>query len=312
MTKLEYADFHKFIASLGVALIALSFALPWLFFKEPFDLYIEQEKLVHLTPIAKQVIESRQKTIATLICLVPIFSLVIFLMGGFCLYRGLPKWKNRQDMEDAEASMSHEALKKSHSLSAEDIAEKGQLELEEIGESKEARTIEKIQNSMDKGIVWSRPPVLEKYLQIENEAIARIEHTKPQNYELLSHRRIAGREFDAVLASKTPNLPDILIEIKYFTKVPSKDVFYRIRDRLVSTEIDYKRETKRPAVGLLIILTKDQTISRSILTDWLRPILDLRKEALKVPLFLLDQEELSRADFAQLIAEEPRLSNSNL
>ena len=37
MTKLEYSDLYKFLASLGFVLIGLSLLVPWLFLRESFD-----------------------------------------------------------------------------------------------------------------------------------------------------------------------------------------------------------------------------------------------------------------------------------
>ena len=45
MSKFEYSDFYKFIASVGITLIALSVFVPWLFLKEPFDLLQRQDEI---------------------------------------------------------------------------------------------------------------------------------------------------------------------------------------------------------------------------------------------------------------------------
>jgi len=47
--KFEYSDFYKFIASAGIALISLAVIVPWLFFREPFDLLLSTNELAYLS-----------------------------------------------------------------------------------------------------------------------------------------------------------------------------------------------------------------------------------------------------------------------
>ena len=67
MTKFEYSDFYKFIASAGIALIILSAFVPWLFLREPFDLFQTESGISQLTPLAQEVIATRQATIHSIL-----------------------------------------------------------------------------------------------------------------------------------------------------------------------------------------------------------------------------------------------------
>lgn len=37
--KFEFGDLYRFVVSLGVVLVSISILVPWLFLKEPFDLF---------------------------------------------------------------------------------------------------------------------------------------------------------------------------------------------------------------------------------------------------------------------------------
>jgi hypothetical protein len=62
MEKIEYSDLNKFLVSVGIALMTISIFIIWLFFKEPFDLLIEQKTLDNLTETAKTIIVSLKCT----------------------------------------------------------------------------------------------------------------------------------------------------------------------------------------------------------------------------------------------------------
>jgi hypothetical protein len=50
MSQLEYGDYYKFIASVGIALIAVAILLPWLFLHESFAEIRRQDTYPHDTP----------------------------------------------------------------------------------------------------------------------------------------------------------------------------------------------------------------------------------------------------------------------
>jgi hypothetical protein len=62
MNKPEYSDLYKFIASLGLILIAFSILLPWLFLRESFESLVSASDFANLTPTAQALIAYRQNT----------------------------------------------------------------------------------------------------------------------------------------------------------------------------------------------------------------------------------------------------------
>src|SRR5262245_61921543 len=113
MTKFEYSDFYKFIASAGIALISLAILVPWLFLREPFDLFQEASKLSQLTPLAQEVIAARQATIRSILNFIPLFSASSFILGFSGLVIGSVMWyRKTQSSIDRLAELNIKALEK--------------------------------------------------------------------------------------------------------------------------------------------------------------------------------------------------------
>jgi hypothetical protein len=74
--KFEFGDLYKFVVSLGVVLISLSVLAPWLFLKEPFDLFKTDAELKAVTEVARAAILSRQESVAFILKFIPWFSTV--------------------------------------------------------------------------------------------------------------------------------------------------------------------------------------------------------------------------------------------
>lgn len=79
--KFEFGDLYKFIVSLGVVLITLSVMLPWLFLKEPFDLFRSEVEINELSDVAREIVIKRQHAVSFIVGFIPWFSLVGSTVG---------------------------------------------------------------------------------------------------------------------------------------------------------------------------------------------------------------------------------------
>src|SRR5258708_37724724 len=100
MPQLEYGDYYKFRVSIGIALIIVSFGVPWLFLREPFDLLLENAQPLRLTPTAQVLIAERQHLLARVFWVVPWFSLASFVSGFTLALVALFQWRARQSLRD--------------------------------------------------------------------------------------------------------------------------------------------------------------------------------------------------------------------
>lgn len=210
MTKLEYDNFYKFIASLGIGLIAIAAFSFWLFFKEPFDLLIESSKLETLTPVAKEIILFRQNLILKALPVIQWGTMLLLIIGFFITALGMYLWYNKQQkILDEHQKLSNEKLKK------------------EIETLKPAEVISNLANDVaediaeDMGQEMPQQEIIERvtlemssYLMVENAITSKLIEAFSDTHIAWRNRRVEGREYDLILRSKQDNDVDYIIEIK--------------------------------------------------------------------------------------------------
>src|SRR5688572_15760168 len=92
MSQFEYTDLNKFFVSIGVFLIGLTFILPWLFFRENFDLLITSEDLKTYTDTARDIINQRQQLVSYFPSTILVISLITFVSGIILCFKGINGW----------------------------------------------------------------------------------------------------------------------------------------------------------------------------------------------------------------------------
>ena len=103
--KFEFGDLYKFIVSLGVVLISISSLGPWLFLKEPFDLYKPQSEIGKTTLLAQEAIAKRQDTVLFILRFIPIFAAIGSGSGILLIYIGLKRWYSNQLLLDEQVKL---------------------------------------------------------------------------------------------------------------------------------------------------------------------------------------------------------------
>jgi hypothetical protein len=92
MSQFEYTDLNKFFVSIGIFLIGSTFLLPWLFFRENFDLLIKSEDLKTYTETAQNIIIQRQSIVSAFPIIILILSSCTFITGVFFFIKGIIDW----------------------------------------------------------------------------------------------------------------------------------------------------------------------------------------------------------------------------
>ena len=100
MKKIEYGDVNKFLVSIGIVLVTLAILAPYLFLKEDFGLYLEQEKLMKLQDPIKALIKDKQNKIILIQEYLPLISLTLLGLGALSIIVGLFRWFRRQSKID--------------------------------------------------------------------------------------------------------------------------------------------------------------------------------------------------------------------
>lgn len=100
MNKLEFGDVNKFLTSLGLIFIALSFALPWFFTQQNTLLTIKESDLKSFTLQAQEVLISQQNLLLQISKHILIISILLFIVGILVLIVGIVRWWRRQNVID--------------------------------------------------------------------------------------------------------------------------------------------------------------------------------------------------------------------
>lgn len=301
MTKLEYSDRQKFLSSIGIALIAISVLLPWIFLRESFDLMISNENLNHLTPTSQEILKLRLSRIQEYLEYLPYVSSGLMILGLILLTYGLIAWSKIQSVKDQIEEENLKRLEEQASeMSPDFIKLKPVRELEKIQEdSNEVASEAKpyISEVSEKSKAKGRLNGAVKYAEIESKLIERLrQNIAPEMYELLSNRIIGNRSFDAILASKMRGGADLLIEIKYFSKFPNLTQLHRVHDRQLSVQSIYESTTGRESIGyIFIVLSDDVVLSIDLISK--AKSLDAGKKQMTI---LVKESEISKVDINKL------------
>ncbi|MGS2644213.1 hypothetical protein [Streptosporangium sp. LJ11] len=96
LPKFEYADFHKFLVSVGALLIAAGLAIPIFLLQEKTVAGAPEKTIKELTPVGKEIFSSQQEQIRWLLHSWPTISTGLASVGLFLIAWGGIKWWQRQ------------------------------------------------------------------------------------------------------------------------------------------------------------------------------------------------------------------------
>ena len=93
---IQFSDYRRFVASIGLALIIISFTLPWLVLKEPILVDVKQSEVAEYTNIGQYNVYFRQAMSLGLSVLSCCFAPIFFVSGISLLLLGFPLWAIRE------------------------------------------------------------------------------------------------------------------------------------------------------------------------------------------------------------------------
>jgi hypothetical protein len=267
--KFEFGDLYKFVVSLGVVLISLSILAPWLFLKEPFDLFKTQAELTAVNEVARNAILQRQETVAFILRFLPWFSAIGFVCGAAFIYVGLKRWHANQLLLDEQTKIEVELKKQSlRDATKDEIALAAASDLEVASVQKAVADEYKLR------------AYEATYAQLEKQVADRLRVLYPAKYGVELNKMIGGVEIDILLRGKTRLTKDMIIEIKsirrgfnygWLREVLLKNIYAkniyaqltnRIPDTLLLIVLDLQSETPEKYKGLLARVS-EEGLSRS-------------------------------------------------
>ncbi len=234
MDKIDFSDINKFVTSIGLILIGLAFVLPLFVNQNAEILLIEENLLNKSTPEAQTIIHFQQKSILNHLTLMPYLFFSFIGIGLSLVIYGLIRWNARQKViygiQDEEWR-----LKKMEGISSE---QKKENISNEIGEDEP-----------------EKEKTINKYLQLEDNIYLKLASAYSVNYQVEHNVSVDRANFDVILKSKFTNKrPDIIVEIKYYTRILSPIRFQSDVRKFLLAITNYEQSLQRSRVTPVFIL----------------------------------------------------------
>lgn len=257
MNKIDYGDINKFFVSIGIVLIGLAVLTPYLYLKEDFGLYLEQEGFEKMQEPIKKLVTDKQVIITLIQRYVPCVSLTLLILGVLSITVGLVRWFKRQSKLDEKFDKEIKMLDlEIESLTPE---EKERKALTEVAEIEQEEKKEEFLKSIKK---YPKDEAIRNYLRVENDIIKVFQIHKDQNYDLLSQQKLGNCfEIDLLLKAKTNKFADRIIEIKYFKNELPLTILYKSIFQLNTYTTYYEEAANKSVVPVLIVVYNERTIS---------------------------------------------------
>lgn len=249
MNKVEYGDINKFLVSIGMALIAISFLAPYLYLKEDFGLYVDVATLNKYQPEVQHLINDKLDKVSFIQKNILGVCIAVLASGVLSVIIGLVRWFHWQAIVDKKFEKELEKLGlEIQALTPTQVMEKAKVEVEEIeADNKE----ESISKPKEESIVI-------QYLRIEESVISRFEAYQSPNFDVLAHQRLGNRyEIDLILRAIPNSYLDRIVEIKYFRGMLSESIIAQTLMKLKNTLAYYKENLHRTAVPVLLLIYED-------------------------------------------------------
>lgn len=260
MTKFEYSDFYKFIASAGIALITLAALVPWLFLREPFDLFKSVDEISKLTPLAQRVVATRQETIQNIFNFIPLFSIASFALGLVGLVMGGVMWyRKTQLFLDKLAELNIKNLEKQLDVSSEqEIKVQHEQEIKaQLADSQETLEHEATPELDEVLKPDNVNSIVQSAIRIEKKVTGLLVSCFSDTHTILPERRLGPITFDIIMASKTSK-PDYIFEVKYIRRGFKYAWLRDNTQKIVYANRSYQQETNRPAIPVLFIVGQEK------------------------------------------------------
>lgn len=268
--KFEFGDLYKFIVSLGVILISLAILTPWLFLKEPFDLFKTTTDLASVTSVARGAIESRQRAVAVILELIPWFSAFSSLVGTAFVAIGLKRWYRNQLLLDEQTKVEVELKKQGlRDATKDEVADMAEREYEAEKSAMGAADHATIVTSFESA-----------YRKVEGQVADRLQAIYDTKFVVEPNKMVAGVEIDVLLRGKTMLTKDYIVEVKtirrgfnygwlresFLKNVYAKNIYAQLMGRIPNTILlivmDIKGEVTSEKYELLLQRVENERLGR--------------------------------------------------
>lgn len=257
-------SFTKFIVSAGVFLIIAAFVVPGLILRDTGVLTISRRELSGLTPTARSDLERRQSIDHFAGHWAPYLGGTLLVGGLVLLVVGVPRLRKQEETADAHARAElDKLLDEMKPQTEEEQLKRLEAEFTEKVKTTSTTSSGRQRKAVETVIKSTNSRQLQQASKAENEVLGRLVEIAPPRYNLQSRVKLEGASsnrlllLDALLISKTKELPDIVVEIKFAGKKLSRNVDNRMNEA-ESQLLRYVARYRRNSIGWLIIYMIDE------------------------------------------------------
>jgi hypothetical protein len=249
VVKFEYADLYRFLVSAGIVLLALSFLAPWLLLREPLDVLYSASDQELLTGKSRELLLRKQDTLLQVLTIIPVFSVVLIILGGFLATYGGLGWFKLQKIRDKKEAIG--LAREEHELVSMTEVEKDEKIQSEVAEVFDG-TVEASDQSA----------FVQRYEAVESQIAKRLSDIKSSTHNVLRNRR-AGHSFIDILLEPKSETGSNSLEKHYLMEVKVRRRIQGYSDlkssflQLQKAVSDYRNSTNVSPNSKLIIVVQE-------------------------------------------------------
>lgn len=251
--KFEFGDLYKFIVSLGVVLITLSILAPWMFLREPFDLFRPESEINALSDVAKAVVIKRQYAVSFIVSFIPWFSSIGSAIGMIFIFLGLKNWRKNQLHLDEQTRLDVEIKKQSlRDATKDEIEEKETSEYESLQVAESGNSDSYIVNSFRS-----------QYSKVEELVYGKLSKVYGNKFDVSHNKMVANVELDILLRGKAILTKDYIVEVKYIRKGFNFGWLREVYLKNIYAKSVYSQVTNRLPNTLLLIVIDSEAYNKA-------------------------------------------------
>lgn len=242
--KFEFGDLYKFIVSLGVVLAMSAFIIPWLFLREPFDIFKASQDIEKLTILSQDIIREREGVVLFVSKYLIYYSVFSFVSGVVLSVCGLWKWRANQLIIDERTKIDLKIIKSANRDATED-----EIEESVISDvvSQNGRAVQHVTNG-----------AISSYRDIELSVFDKFSKYYSSEYSLSRDRMVADVNIDILLKGSGFFSRDWIVEVKYIRKGFNLGWLRQVLlKNLYAKNIYSQFENKTPCTLALVVVEDD-------------------------------------------------------
>lgn len=282
LPKFEYGHLYKFAVSLGLLMVALGLALPWLVLRESGSLLIPESELDALTPRARRVLLHKQGDQEWIAGNYRYASLGLVVTGLAVGSFGFLKWARRQsvadEIEDTQRDTAQVQLRR---LTPSETSERLDQESAEVLAEESAPPGVEESGERQRRFAYVR----KKIERVEQHVLGVLSAEFQSTHQVLPQVRMptgAGTvPVDALLVAVSPHDTSYVVEIKFLQGAHPEAIVNRLGDAIGKLMFAAKSSAflpGRPVAGIVILVMAEEPTAqqRSIVNghvEHLRPVL---------------------------------------